>query len=166
MWWTVRIHWQCSHWGGGSFFKIYEWVRWVWPMRARHKTISPVNEDPKIWSLKGTNVVTSSILQMKYNNVNNGVCKLCHKYAQLEGGTKVLAKGFNRKLGWRKMSSRSFITYEMIYDKYTDLPSHPFVMSKAYGVNTLFIQPRAKIYIMDTFVAWIYNYMYTISLYT
>ena len=24
-WWTVRIHWQSSHWGGGSFLKIYEW---------------------------------------------------------------------------------------------------------------------------------------------
>ena len=32
MWRTVRIHWQCSHWGGGSFLKIYEWVRCVWPM--------------------------------------------------------------------------------------------------------------------------------------
>ena len=31
MWRTARIHRQCSHWGGGSFFKMYECVRWVWP---------------------------------------------------------------------------------------------------------------------------------------
>ena len=36
MWRTVRIHWQCSHWGGGSFFKMYEWVKCVWPLWVRH----------------------------------------------------------------------------------------------------------------------------------
>ena len=35
MWRTVRVHWQCSHWGGGSFFRIYEWVKYAWPMWAR-----------------------------------------------------------------------------------------------------------------------------------
>ena len=40
MWRTVIIDWQCSHWGEGSFLKMYEWVKCVWPMRARHKTIS------------------------------------------------------------------------------------------------------------------------------
>ena len=38
MWRTVRIHWHRSHRGGGSFLKIYEWVKCVWPMRARHNT--------------------------------------------------------------------------------------------------------------------------------
>ena len=36
MWRTVRIHWECSHRGGGSFFKIYEWVRCIW-----HKQLHP-----------------------------------------------------------------------------------------------------------------------------
>ena len=35
MWHTVRIHWRCSHRGGGSFLKMYEWVKCVWPMRAQ-----------------------------------------------------------------------------------------------------------------------------------
>ena len=26
MWRSVRIHWQCSHWGEGSFFRMYEWA--------------------------------------------------------------------------------------------------------------------------------------------
>ena len=34
---TIKIHWQCSHWRGGSLHKIYEWVRCVWPIRQRHK---------------------------------------------------------------------------------------------------------------------------------
>ena len=38
MWRTVRIHWQCSHWGGRFFFKMCESVRSVWSMQARHKT--------------------------------------------------------------------------------------------------------------------------------
>ena len=40
MWRTVRLHWQCSQTGGGSFFRMYECVKCVWPMRARHKTTS------------------------------------------------------------------------------------------------------------------------------
>ena len=40
MWRTVRIHWQCSHWGGKSLLNMCEWIRWVRPMRIRHKTTS------------------------------------------------------------------------------------------------------------------------------
>ena len=29
MWRTVRIHCHCSHWGAGSFFMMYECIRWV-----------------------------------------------------------------------------------------------------------------------------------------
>ena len=36
MWRTVTVHWQCSHRGGRSFLKMYEWVKCVWPMRAQH----------------------------------------------------------------------------------------------------------------------------------
>ena len=51
MWWTIRIHLQCSHWGRGSFFKMCEWVNCVWPMRARHKTALPVGGLPisQVW---------------------------------------------------------------------------------------------------------------------
>ena len=35
MWRAVWIHWQCSNWGGGSFLKIYEWVKCIWPMWAQ-----------------------------------------------------------------------------------------------------------------------------------
>ena len=41
MWRTVRIHWQCSHWGGGYFLKIYKWVRCVWLMRHDTKHLLP-----------------------------------------------------------------------------------------------------------------------------
>ena len=27
-WQTIRIHWQCSHWGGWSLFKMHEWVKY------------------------------------------------------------------------------------------------------------------------------------------
>ena len=46
MWRTVRIHWQRSHRGGGSFLKMYECVKCVWPMRARHKTAPPAGGLP------------------------------------------------------------------------------------------------------------------------
>ena len=36
----IALHWQFSHRGGGSFLKIYECVKYVWPMRTRHKTTS------------------------------------------------------------------------------------------------------------------------------
>ena len=41
MWRTVRIHWQCSHWGGGSLFEVYEWVKCMCPMRARYTQFHP-----------------------------------------------------------------------------------------------------------------------------
>ena len=30
IWRTVRIHWQCSHWGGRSLFAIYQWIECVY----------------------------------------------------------------------------------------------------------------------------------------
>ena len=81
MWWSVRIHRQYSHRGGGSFLKIYECVRCVWetriilPVAFRDRVLNLAQED----NLGVVNMKRKQQMKVRWSGLDAKVFRrICH----------------------------------------------------------------------------------------